>query len=111
MKCSRPARPLVIARCAKRAVAIQPFDRLTVPSPARALDCFVATAPRNDKRGDSAGHAINRTNAPTLPENRERRRAHDHFKLVRESGNSRTRMPVAAKIALHTAGATGGSVG
>ena len=38
-------------------------------------------------------------------------RFHDHFKLVSKMGNVRTRMPVAAKIALHSAGAAAGSPG
>ena len=37
--------------------------------------------------------------------------AHDHFKLSPTIGNVRTRFPVAAKIALQTAGAAAGRPG
>jgi hypothetical protein len=43
---------IVIARCAKRAVAIQPFDRLTALSGVEGLDYFVVPqsgASRNDR--------------------------------------------------------------
>jgi hypothetical protein len=43
---------IVIARGAKRAVAIQPFDRLTALSRVEGLDCFVVPqsgSPRNDR--------------------------------------------------------------
>jgi hypothetical protein len=43
---------IVIARCAKRAVAIQPFDRLTALSGVEGLDYFVVPqsgTSRNDR--------------------------------------------------------------
>jgi hypothetical protein len=40
----------VIARCAKRAVAIQPFDRLTALSEVEALDCFVVPPERDSSQ-------------------------------------------------------------
>src|SRR6185369_13789051 len=42
---------------------------------------------------------------------RAERGSHDHFKLPSIIGSVRTRMPVAAKIALHTAGAAAGRPG
>ena len=38
---------MVIATCANRAVAIQPFDRLTALSGVEGLNCFVAPPERD----------------------------------------------------------------
>ena len=52
-----------------------------------------------------------RTGVPIIHPDYPSNRGQPHFKSCFDSGSERTRLPVAAKMALHSAGITGGSAG
>ena len=52
-----------------------------------------------------------RTGVPFILPIRTSHRGHPHFRSCFDSGSERTRLPVVAKMALHSAGITGGSAG